>query len=353
MGRDHEGNGETLMVHTVTLFEGDGIGPEIARVARRVLDATGVPLRWDVMAAGGEVLPVESLESVLRNGVALKAPMAVEKLSGLFPFTRNGVTNHYPSLNNAIRREAGTFVAVRPVRSYAGLANCRSGVDVVVMRELTEDVYIGWEHRIGDDAAQAIKLVTRKASERLAHFAFQYARAHRRRKVTFVHKANALGATDGLFLRVAREVAAQYPDIASDDVMVDAAAFYLVRSPERFDVIATLNQYGDILSDLCAGLVGSLGLAPGGNFGDAAAIFEAAHGSAPDIAGRGIANPLALVLSGAMLLDHLGESAAATRVLGAVEDLVAEGRTLTPDLGGQASTDQVADDLVERLSHST
>jgi isocitrate dehydrogenase (NAD+) len=257
---------------------------------------------------------------------------------------------HYPSVNNALRRELGAYANLRPVRGYAGVSGAYDGLDLVIVREVTEDLYLGLERQVDADTAEAVKRITRPASRRIARFACDYAVRHGRRTVTAVHKANVLHRTDGLFLESVRAVAADYPGLRFDDRMVDAACYHLVKVPGQFDVLVLPNQYGDILSDLAAGLVGSLGLAPGGNFGPDVAVFEAAHGAAPDIAGRGIANPLGLILSGALLLDHLGESAAAARVRRGVELVLAEGRWLTPDLGGRATTAELTRAVCDRLA---
>ncbi|MBV5330164.1 MAG: isocitrate/isopropylmalate dehydrogenase family protein, partial [Chlorobium sp.] len=257
---------------------------------------------------------------------------------------------------NAIRRELGLFVNPRPLRGIKGISGKYSELDVVVMREITEDVYIGWEFQIGISSAQAIKLTTREAAIRVARYSFEYARKHNRRRVSCLHKANVLNYTDGLFLNCCREVAQEYPDIKFDDFMIDAACYTIIKQPERFDVIVTANQYGDIFSDLGAGLVGSLGLAPGANIGENTAVFEASHGAAPDIAGKGIANPGALILSGAMMLEHLGHFREAHAVIEATRHVMGEGRVLTPDLGGNATTMNVAEEIsrrIETILHST
>jgi len=331
-------------------LKGNGIGPEIMAATQTVLAATGLPIEWvdlavaeEALARYGHPLPAATIAAMREIGIVLKAPLLVNRCEGRITCTQpDGSEVVYPSLNNAIRRELGLFVCPRPVRGIRGVSGTYADLDVVILREITEDVYIGWEHAIGNVAAQAIKLTTRAAAMRVSRFAFEYARKNGRRKVSCVHKANVLNLTDGLFLRCFREVAGDYPDLVADDFMVDAACYLFIKDPARFDVIVTSNQYGDILSDLGAGLVGSLGLVPGANIGDTVAVFEATHGAAPDIAGRGIANPVALILSGAMALRHAGQVDAGRAVERAVGSVLAERRVLTPDLGGQATTSEIA-----------
>jgi len=326
----------------VGVIYGNGIGPEITEATLKVLEATGLPFEWVPVMIGDEAydrfghpLPQDAVELLKELKYAIKGPFIVNKMKGrLSCVHKDGSEAIYPSLNNAIRRELNLFVCPRPIRGVPGISGAYEDFDVVVMREITEDVYAAIEHSIGNDAAECVKLTTRKAATRLAEFSFEYARAHGRKKVTCVHKANAISITDGLFLTCFREVAERYGDIESDDVMVDAAAYYLVKDPKRFDIINTSNQYGDILSDLCAGLVGSLGLAPGGNIGTEVAVFEASHGAAPDIAGKGIANPVALILSGAFMLRHMGFVREARVVEESTRSVLSAGKDLTPDLGG-------------------
>jgi len=271
------------------------------------------------------------------------SPLIVNKLEGRVTCIEDdGTEVTYPSLNNAIRRALRLFVNPRPIRGIRGVSGAYECLDMTIMREVTEDVYIGWEHKIGNDmAAEAIKLTTREAVLRVARYSFDYARQHGRKRVTCLHKANVLNYTDGLFLRCCREVAQEYPEIEFNDLMIDAACYMVVRQPEFFDVVVTANQYGDIFSDLGAGLVGSLGLAPGANIGDGVAVFEASHGAAPDIAGKGIANPVALILSGAEMLRHLGHDREARAVDAAVQHTLSDTRYRTPDLGGSATTEQL------------
>jgi len=328
----------------VTLIPGDGIGPEVTSAARRVLEATGAPIEWEIKKAGeaalkecGELLPPDTLESIRENRVALKGPITTPVGTG------------FRSINVALRQELDLYANVRPFRTYPNAPALHQGVDLVIFRENTEDLYAGIEHMVGEEAAESIKIITRRASARIARAAFEYARRKGRRRVTAGHKANIMKLTDGLFLRTFYEVAREYPDVQADDKIVDNLAMQLVMRPQEYQVLVLPNLYGDILSDLCAGLVGGLGLAPGANIGEGAAIFEPVHGSAPDIAGKNRANPLATVLSGAMLLEHLGLAEAAQMVEKAVWMLLEEGRVLTPDLGGRASTQEVAQTLVDKI----
>jgi isocitrate dehydrogenase (NAD+) len=334
-----------MQTHTAALICGDGIGPEITEATQRVIEASGARIAWEETPAGqsakrslGEELPHESLEKIRRLGVALKAPLSAERCEGGVVVQNGSQARRYPSINNALRRELDAFANLRPVRSWGGLATGFQPLDLVIIREVTEDLYLGLERQIDADTAEATKRISRSASERVARYAFEYALRHGRKKVTAVHKANVLHLTDGLFLQAVRSVAREYPGIEFDDQMVDAACYHLIKSPSMFDVLVLPNQYGDILSDVAAALVGSLGLAPGANIGPGVALFEAAHGAAPDIAGRGIANPVGLVLSGALLLDHVGESAAAQRIRNGVAAALADPRSRTPDLGGPATT---------------
>ena len=334
------------MAHRVTLIPGDGIGPELAEATKRVLDASGVDFEWEVMEAGAAVLaregtplPQSVLDSIIRNKVAIKGPIT----------TPVGVG--FRSVNVALRQTLGLYANLRPVRSIPGLVTRYEDVDLVIVRENTEDLYAGIEHMVGPDAAESIKIITRAASERIARYAFEYAVANGRRKVTAVHKANIMKFSDGLFLESCRTIAAQYEGkIAFEDRIVDNMCMQLVQKPELYDVLVLPNLYGDIVSDLCAGLVGGLGVAPGANIGPDAAVFEAVHGSAPKYAGQNKANPTALMLSGVLLLRHIGEQAAAKRVEDAIRAVIAEGRTVTYDLGGSAGTSEFADAIVARLN---
>ncbi|RJQ27626.1 MAG: isocitrate/isopropylmalate dehydrogenase family protein [Peptococcaceae bacterium] len=331
------------MAYRITLIPGDGVGPEITRAARRVIDAV-LPVEWEVVAAGeavipeyGTPLPDYVLESVKKNKVALKGPLTTPVGKG------------FRSVNVTLRQELDLYANVRPARNLPGIATRYEGVDLIVVRENTEDLYAGIEHRVGRDAAESIKIITREASTRIARFAFELAGRRGRKKVTAVHKANIMKLSDGLFLECARQVAESYPDILFEDMIVDAMCMKLVQSPENYDVLVLPNLYGDIVSDLCAGLVGGLGVAPGANIGDAAAVFEPVHGSAPKHAGRNKVNPLAVILSGVMMLQHLGEVKAAGCVMRAVEQVLAEKTHLTYDLGGTAGTDEMADAVIAAL----
>jgi len=334
------------MTTTVTLIRGDGIGPEICEAALRILKEAGADLAWDEQVAGmtaleqqHDPLPQKTLDSIERNRVALKGPLATPKGGG------------YRSVNVALRQHFDLFANVRPVRSITGVPSRYTGVDLVVVRENTEDIYSGIEHYVGPgrSAAESIAVITRHGSERIVRYALQYAQRHKRRKVTLVHKANILKFSNGLFLDVGREVAKGFPDVTFDDMIVDATAMLLVKDPTQLDVIVTMNLFGDILSDLCAGLVGGLGVAPGFNLGEGAAIFEAVHGTAPDIAGKGVANPTAVVLAGAELCEHLGQLEVATRVREAVYAALGQREERTRDLGGQADTRTFTDAVCRRL----
>jgi isocitrate dehydrogenase (NAD+) len=341
----------------IGVIKGNGIGPEIMEATITVLEATGLPFEWvpvtigdEAIEAYGHPLPQESVKLLRELKVAIKGPFIVEKMKGRLRCVHDDGSEYiYPSLNNAIRRELNLFVCPRPIRGIPNLSGRHEDMDVVVMREITEDVYAGIEHTIGNYAAECIKLTTRDAATRIAEFSFDYARKNGRKKVTCVHKANAISISDGLFLQCFKEVAARNRDIESDDCMVDAAAFQLIKNPTFFDVISTSNQYGDILSDVCAGLVGSMGLAPGGNIGNETAVFEASHGAAPDIAGKGIANPTALILSGAFMLRHIGYQAQAARIEDSVRFVLSEKSTLTPDLGGNASCAEFAKAISDKI----
>jgi isocitrate dehydrogenase (NAD+) len=316
------------MPYRITLIPGDGTGPELMKAARRVLEATGVEFDWDVQKAGagvvekhGTPLPEAVLDSIRANKVALKGPITTPVGTG------------FRSVNVAIRKALDLYANVRPARTMEGIRGPYEGVDLVVVRENTEGLYAGIEHDvIPGEAAESIRVITRRGSERIVRFAFSYARANGRRKVTAVHKANILKATDGLFLQVAREVAEDYPDVAFEDRIVDNMCMQLVQRPHEYDVLVTSNLFGDIVSDLCSGLVGGLGVAPGANIGEHLAVFEPVHGSAPKYAGKNRVNPTASILSGTLMLRHLDEREAAERVEAAVAEVVAEGGSVTYDL---------------------
>lgn len=337
--------------YTVTLIPGDGIGPDISSATRRMIDATGVRINWDVQEAGlkaiethKDPLPPPVLESIARNKVALKGPLTTPVGTG------------FRSVNVALRKEFDLYVNLRPAKSMKGVPARFENIDLVMFRENTEEFYAGIEHYIDarKSAAETIGVVTRVGCERIVRAAFEYAKKHHRRKVTLVHKANIMKYTGGLFLEVGSQVAKDYPDIEFNDRIIDNMAMQLVMNPHQFDVIVTTNLFGDILSDLCSGLVGGLGLAPGANIGDDAAIFEAVHGSAPDIAGKNLANPCALGLAGAMMLDHLGEEDAALRLQRAIEAVVGEGKNVTRDLNPSAhvGTDKMTDAIVTAIENS-
>jgi isocitrate dehydrogenase (NAD+) len=334
--------------HHVVLVPGDGIGPEIAESTLEVLEAAGVSIDWNTRLAGvaaleayGTPIPPETLDAIRQAKVALKGPLTTPVGGG------------FRSVNVAIRQEFDLYANVRPAIAWEGIPTHWPGTDVVVMRENTEGLYAGLEHYVGRDkrAAEAIVIVTRDAVERICSYAFDYARRHGRRRVTAVHKANILKFTSGMFLEVARKTALDYPDIEFDDKIIDNMCLQLVRDPRRFDVVVTTNLFGDILSDLAAGLTGGLGIAPSANVGEEVAVFEAVHGSAPDIAGKGLANPSSLILSACLMLDHLGEPAAAGRIRKALGDTFQAGKHLTGDLAPEiaAPTREFTRALIERL----
>lgn len=324
----------------VSLIRGDGIGPEISEAVLRMLDACGAQLSFEEVPAGEGALlshhdpmPEVTLASIAKHKVALKGPLSTPKGGG------------FRSVNVALRQHFDLYANVRPALSFPGVPSRYSNVDIVTVRENTEDIYAGIEHFVGPgrSAAESIAVITRFGSERIVRYAFDYARKFGRKKVSIIHKANILKMSNGLFLEVAKQVAAEYPDIQYDDVIVDAACMKLVLTPERFDVIVTMNLFGDILSDLIAGLVGGLGVSPGANLGERAAIFEAVHGSAPDIAGQGIANPTALALAAELMLIHLGQLEPAARLRRGLLAGLADPRLRTKDLGGQANTKTFTD----------
>ena len=332
------------MSYTITLVPGDGIGPEVAGAAVRVLGATGLHFEWDVEPAGasslaelGSALPAQTLESIRRNKVALKGP------------TGTPVGTGHRSVNVELRKTLDLYANLRPVASLPGIKSRYEDVDLVVVRENTESLYAGLEHVVVPGVVESLKIITEKASTRIARFAFEHARTHGRKRVTAIHKANIMKLSDGLFLDCCRKQAPEFPEVTYDEMIVDNACMQLVLDPTRFDVLLLENLYGDIVSDLCAGFIGGLGMAPGANIGEGCAIFEAVHGSAPDIAGKNLANPMALILSGAMMLDHLAEHEAAKRVRLAVREVLAEGKKLTRDLGGSAGTTEIAEAIAARV----
>jgi isocitrate dehydrogenase (NAD+) len=332
------------MSYTVTLIPGDGIGPEVVAAAVRVLTATGLEFQWETQIAGasaigehGTALPPHVLDSVRKNKVAFKGP------------TETPVGTGHRSVNVELRKTLDLYANLRPVQTMPGVKSRYDSVDLVIVRENTEDLYSGLEHVVVPGVVESIKIITEKASTRIAKYAFAYARSHGRKRITAVHKANIMKLSDGLFLDCCRAVAKNYPEVTYDEMIVDNTCMQLVLDPTRFDMLLLENLYGDIVSDLCAGFIGGLGLAPGANIGDEAALFEAVHGSAPDIAGKNLANPMALILSGAMLLDHLGEQQAADRVRNAVQEVLREGQKLTRDLGGTAGTTEIAEAIAAKV----
>jgi isocitrate dehydrogenase (NAD+) len=336
-----------MAAYTITLIPGDGIGPEVTSAAQRVVEATGLAIVWDIQDAGaGEIgktgtpLPESVLDSIRNHKIGLKGPITTPVGSG------------FRSVNVALRKALDLYANIRPARTLPGIPLARPNVDVVVVRENTEGLYVGIEHEvIKNEAAEAIRIITRHGSERIVRFAFEYALAHGRSKVTAVHKANILKVTDGLFLNTARSVAEGYPDITFEDMIIDNVCMQLALHPEYFDVLVMPNLYGDIVSDLCSGLVGGLGVTPGANIGAGIAVFEPVHGSAPSLAGKDLANPSAAILTAALMLRHLGEHARAVQIENAVSQIIAEGRTVTADLkptpddptsvGTQAMTDAI------------
>jgi isocitrate dehydrogenase (NAD+) len=334
-------------MYTITLIPGDGIGPEVTTAAKEVIAAAGVPIQWETVNIGqkaiedyGTPLPAEALSSIKKNRFALKGPVTTP------------VGNGFASVNVGLRQALALYASLRPVKSIPGVPSVFQDIDLVVVRENTEDLYAGIEHLIGNYAAESIKLITREATQRIADFAFTYARDHSRKEVTIVHKANILKLSDGLFLKTCRETAASFPDISCNDAIIDALCMNLVVCPQKYDVLLLPNLYGDIVSDLCAGLVGGLGLVPSANIGIEGAVFEAVHGSAPDIAGKGLANPIALILSGAMLLDCLGEEKAAANIRQAVYYMIEKKIALTRDMGGAAGTKEFTENLCHILSNN-
>jgi isocitrate dehydrogenase (NAD+) len=336
------------MPYTITLIPGDGIGPEITKAATRVIDAAGVKIDWEVHEAGftaiekyKDPLPQTVIDSIAKNKVALKGPLTTPVGTG------------FRSVNVALRKEFDLYSNLRPAKSFDGVKSRYENIDLIVVRENTEEFYSGIEHYIdaGKSAAETIGIVTRTGSERIIRFAFDYAVKHNRKKVTVVHKANILKYTSGLFLDIARNMAKEYPQIEMNDKIVDNMAMQMVINPNQFDVIVTTNLFGDILSDLASGLVGGLGLAPGANIGYNTSIFEAVHGSAPDIAGKNIANPCAIILAASMMLEHIGESEAGKKIASAVAEVVKDGKRVTKDLNpaNPVTTDQMADAIIEKL----
>jgi isocitrate dehydrogenase (NAD+) len=330
-----------------TLIPGDGVGPEVIGAAVKVIEASGVRIEWDRQEAGAAALkryctpvPDALISSLKRTRIALKGPLETRVGEG------------YRSINVYLRKTFDLFANLRPTRSFPGVSTRFANVDLIVVRENTEDLYAGIEHQVTPGVVESVKIITARASTRIARFAFEFARRNQRKSVTAIHKANIMKLSDGLFLKCARRVAADYKDIKYSEQIVDAACMRLVTDPSSFDVLLLENLYGDIVSDLCAGLVGGLGMVPGANYGDRGAIFEAVHGTAPDIAGKNVANPVAAILSGAMLVEYLGHQDAAVRIRAAVASVLRGRRVRTPDLGGKSSTDEVAAAIVRAMKRA-
>jgi len=333
-----------MIRHKVTLIPGEGIGPEVAAATRRILEATGVQIDWEEIAGRsdsssdqGKTVNQAAVESVRRNRVALKGPMATAIAGGA------------PSVNVALRKTLDLYANLRPVKNVPGVKSHFENVDLILVRENTEDLYSGLEHEVVPGVVESLKIITERASTRIAKFAFEYAKHHGRKKIHAIHKANIMKLSDGLFLRSVRAVAAQFPDIEYKELIVDNACMQIVMDPLQFDMLLLPNLYGDVMSDLAAGLVGGLGVVPSANIGDECAMFEAVHGTAPDIAGKGFANPTALLMSSILMLEHLSEQAAAERIQNALEKVYREARHTTPDVGGKAGTAEFADAVIAAL----
>ncbi|HXI26193.1 MAG TPA: isocitrate dehydrogenase (NAD(+)) [Pyrinomonadaceae bacterium] len=332
------------MAHRITLIPGDGIGPEITSAVTRIIEASGVQIEWEEHLAGqaaldkyGNTLPGELLESIKRNKIGLKGPITTPVGKG------------FTSVNVGLRKALDLYANLRPIRALPNIPCRNPTLDLVVVRENTESLYSGLEHEIIPGVVESLKIITEKASTRIARFACAYARNEKRKKITCVHKANIMKLSDGLFLRCFEEVGKLYPEIERQNMIVDNASMQLVMRPEQFDILLCENLYGDIVSDLCAGLIGGLGLVPGANIGEKGAVFEAVHGSAPDIAGKGIANPTALLQSAILMLTHIEERAAATKIESAMLKVFEDGQVRTRDVGGTATTDEFADAIIGSL----
>jgi isocitrate dehydrogenase (NAD+) len=332
------------MLHTVTLIPGDGIGPEVTKPTLKIIKAAGANIQWETHLAGAEALkrhgttlPKSLMDSFEKHEVALKGPVTTPVGEG------------FASVNVELRQTFDLYANLRPIKNLPGVKARYSDVDLIVVRENTEGLYSGIEHEVVPGVMESLKIITEKASTRIAKFAFDFARAHRRKKVAAIHKANIMKLTDGLFLDCARRVSADYPDVAFSDLIVDNACLQLVLDPLKLDVLLLENLYGDIVSDLAAGLVGGLGVVPGANLGDQHALFETVHGSAPDIKGKNVANPTAMILAAIMMLDHIGEKRAARRISKALEAVLKKGDCLTPDLGGTATTTKFAEAIIRAM----
>jgi isocitrate dehydrogenase (NAD+) len=336
------------MRHKVTLIPGEGIGPEVAAATKRIIDAAGVQIEWEELAArtnsateAGQLVNQAAIDSVRRNRVALKGPMGTAIAGGA------------PSVNVALRKTLDLYANLRPVKNLPGVKSRFENVDIVLVRENTEDLYSGLEHEVVPGVVESLKIITERASTRIARFAFEYAKKSGRKKIHAIHKANIMKLSDGLFLKSLRAVAERYKDIEYKEMIVDNACMQMVLDPQQFDMLLLPNLYGDVMSDLAAGLVGGLGVVPSGNIGDESAMFEAVHGTAPDIAGKGLANPTALLMSGIMMLDHLNERPAARRIEAALERVYREGKHATRDLGGRATTQEFTDAVISALPVGT
>jgi len=332
------------MRHKVTLIAGEGIGPEVAAATRRVIDAAGVQIEWEELAArtdsateAGQLVNQGAIDSVRRNHVALKGP------------TGTAIAGGAPSVNVALRKTLDLYANLRPVKNLPGVKSRFENVDIVLVRENTEDLYSGLEHEVVPGVVESLKIITERASTRIARFAFEYAKRSGRKKIHAIHKANIMKLSDGLFLKSLRAVAERYKDIEYKEMIVDNACMQMVLDPQQFDMLLLPNLYGDVMSDLAAGLVGGLGVVPSGNIGDECAMFEAVHGTAPDIAGKGLANPTALLMSGIMMLDHLNERPAARRIEAALKKVYRDGKHATRDLGGKATTQEFTDAVISAL----
>lgn len=333
------------MAYNITLIPGDGIGPEVTYAAKKVLDALNIDINWDIKEAGASVideyntpLPDQVLDSIKKNKVALKGPVTTP------------VGRGFRSVNVMLRKSLNLYANIRPIKTYKGVTSRYKDINLIIVRENTEDLYAGIEHMITDDIAESVKIISKKSSDRIVEHAFNLARKDKRNKVTAVHKANIMKMSDGLFLRCAKQVASKYKGIEFEDVIVDAMAMKLVLNPEQYDILVMPNLYGDILSDMAAGLVGGLGLIPGANIGEKVAVFEAAHGAAPDIAGENKANPTACILSAAMMLKYIGEDEKGIKIERAIEKVLEEGKCLTEDLAGNSSTEEFTEEVINKLN---
>ena len=328
----------------ITLIKGDGIGPEVVKATVKVVEAAGAQIKWEEVDAGesaineyGTVLPQNVIDSIKKNKIALKGPVGTP------------IGDGFRSVSVSLRKKLNLYANLRPIKSLPGVKSMYKNIDIVVVRENTEGLYSGIEHEVVPGVVESLKIITEKASTKIAKFAFQYAKKKNRKKITAIHKANIMKLSDGLFLQCARKVAQDYPEIQYNELIVDNTCMQLILNPHQFDVLLLENLYGDIVSDLCAGLIGGLGVAPGANIGDDYAIFEAIHGSAPDIAGKNLANPIALIRSSVLMLEHLGENEAAARITQAVHKVLEKGDKLTSDIGGHGKTTEITQEIIENL----